>query len=177
MKLLLRALTLLLLTARFVLAQDFVGSDACKSCHQTAYDKWKRSDHWHAMESANPQAVLGDFNDATFEYFGTTSRFYKRDDKYFVETSNAQGKLESFRISYTLGYYPLQQYLVQFADGRIQALSISWDSRPKAAGGQRWYHLYPDEKITASDPLHWTGAFQNWNSRCASCHTTNLAKN
>ena len=129
------------------------------------------------METASSQSVLGDFNDAKFEYFGTTSRFYKHDGAYFVETPNAQGHLESFRISYTLGFYPLQQYLIAFPDGRIQALSISWDSRPKAAGGQRWYHLYPDEKISPSDPLHWTGAFQNWNSRCASCHTTNLAKN
>jgi predicted CXXCH cytochrome family protein len=129
------------------------------------------------MEAATSQSVLGNFNNATFKYFGTTSRFYKRNGAYFVETANAQGRLEEFRISYTLGFYPLQQYLVEFPDGRIQALSISWDSRPKAEGGQRWYHLYPDEQITATDPLHWTGAFQNWNARCASCHTTNLAKN
>src|SRR5262245_14588863 len=59
----------------------------------------------------------------------------------------------------------------------MQALSISWDSRPAAQGGQRWFHLYPDQKVTHDDPLHWTGAFQNWNSRCASCHSTNLVKN
>ena len=45
------------------------------------------------------------------------------------------------------GIDPLQQYLIEFPDGRIQALSIAWDTRPKEQGGQHWFHLYPNEKI------------------------------
>ena len=30
--------------------------------------------------------------------------------------------------------------------GRLQALGIAWDSRPKERGGQRWLHLYPDQR-------------------------------
>ena len=49
---------------------------------------------------------------------------------------------------------------------------------PQAEGGQRWYHLYSeDEKIDYRDPLHWTGPYQNWNTRCAECHSTDLVKN
>src|SRR5690606_31251824 len=73
--------------------------------------------------------------------------------------------------------YPLQQYLIELPQGKLQALSIVWDSRPQEAGGQRWYHLYPDEKIEAGDELHWTGINQNWNFMCADCHSTNLQKN
>ncbi|NND68170.1 MAG: tetratricopeptide repeat protein, partial [Halioglobus sp.] len=54
--------------------------------------------------------------------------------------------------------------------------SIAWDARPANEGGQRWYHLYPDEAIDHSDPLHWTGPYQNWNSRCAECHSTDVHK-
>jgi predicted CXXCH cytochrome family protein len=129
------------------------------------------------MENADAQSVLGDFKDASFDYAGIKSRFFMRDKKYYVETDNARGELETFQIAYTFGHYPLQQYLIAFPDGRMQALSIVWDSRSVAQGGQHWYHLYPDAKVTHGDPLHWTGAFQNWNSRCASCHTTNLVKN
>jgi len=168
---------LALLFAGHVAAQDFVGSEACARCHQDAYAKWRQSDHWHAMQIASDSSVLGDFSDASFDYHGVRSRFYRRNGAFLVETTNDKGQLQEFTIAYTLGFYPLQQYLVGFPDGRLQALSISWDSRPAAQGGQRWYHLYPDENITAADPLHWTGAFQNWNARCASCHTTNLAKN
>ena len=47
---------------------------------------------------------------------------------------------------------PLQQYLIEFPDGRLQALSIAWDSWPKDVGGQRWFHLYPDEDQARRHP-------------------------
>jgi len=158
-------------------APTYVGTTTCASCHKEAYDNWLQSDHRHAMEVADAKSVRGDFNNAAFDYFGTKSRFSTEDGKYYVETDNAQGKLEKFQVAYTFGHYPLQQYLVAFPDGRMQPLAISWDSRPAAQGGQRWFHLYPGQKIAHDDPLHWTGAFQNWNSRCASCHSTDLVKN
>lgn len=167
----------LFVEGEFVLAQDFVGSTECALCHQEAYDNWQLSHHRHAMEVANVDSVLGDFGNTSFDYLGSTAKFYQRDGEFFVETDNSAGELQEFEISYTFGIYPLQQYLVEFPDGRIQALSISWDSRSEEEGGQRWYHLYPEEEIDSDDPLHWTGAFQNWNSRCASCHTTDLNKN
>ena len=34
----------------------------------------------------------------------------------------------------------------------------------------------PTSQHTARDPLHWTGPYYNWNSRCAECHSTNLSK-
>ena len=61
--------------------------------------------------------------------------------------------------------------------GRYQALGIAWDSRPKEQGGQRWFHLYPDQKLPAGDRLHWTGRDQTWNYMCADCHSTDLHKN
>jgi hypothetical protein len=39
-------------------------------------------------------------------------------------------------VKYTFGIDP-KQYLVEFSDGRLQALSLAWDSRPKEQGGQR----------------------------------------
>ncbi|HVY54950.1 MAG TPA: tetratricopeptide repeat protein, partial [Thermodesulfobacteriota bacterium] len=75
------------------------------------------------------------------------------------------------------GVYPLQQYLIEFPDGRLQALGIAWDSRPREDGGQKWFHLYPDGKITHADTIHWTGLDQNWNFMCAECHSTDVKKN
>ncbi len=75
------------------------------------------------------------------------------------------------------GVQPLQQYLVEFPDGRLQALGVAWDTRPKTAGGQRWFQLYPNEQLHAGDRLHRTGIDQNWNYQCADCHSTNLRKN
>ena len=158
-------------------APAFVGSQACAGCHQTETALWKESQHKHAMQHATVASVLGNFDDASFDYFGVHSRFLKKDNKFFVETDGPDGKLAAFEVKYTFGIDPLQQYLIEFPDGRIQALSIAWDSRPKDQGGQRWFHLYPNEEIKHDDVLHWTRLNQNWNFMCAECHSTGVKKN
>ena len=155
----------------------FVGSAACGACHQGEMAAWRNSHHDLAMAEATEQSVLGNFDGATFSYGDVTSRFFRRDGKFFVHTDGADGKLADFQIRYTFGFYLLQQYLIAFPDGRMQALGIAWDSRPKDKGGQRWFHLYPDQKLKAGDPVHWTGIDQTWNFQCAECHSTELRKN
>jgi len=158
-------------------AATFVGSETCAGCHRTEAELWGNSQHRHAMDHATDTSVLGDFNNASFDYYGTHSRFFRRNGKFLVETDGPDGKPDVFEIRYTFGVDPLQQYLIAFPDGRLQALSIAWDSRPKERGGQRWFHLYPNEEIKHDDVLHWTKLNQNWNFMCAECHSTGVHKN
>ena len=158
-------------------AATFVGSDVCAGCHQTEAKLWHGSHHEQAMDHATEKSVLGDFNDAGFNYYGMHSRFFRKDGKFLLETDGPDGRLATFEVKYTFGVYPLQQYLIEFADGRIQALSIAWDSRSKEQGGQRWFHLYPNEDIKHDDILHWTKLNQNWNFMCSECHSTGVQKN
>jgi len=158
-------------------AAKYAGSDTCLSCHIAEAAEWRQSQHRAAMAEANEQTVLGNFNNAKFTHAGITSTFFKRDGKFYTRTDGPDGKLADFQIKYTFGVYPLQQYLVEFPDGRLQALSIAWDARAGKDHGQRWFHLYPRERITHDDELHWTRATQNWNFTCADCHSTELRKN
>lgn len=155
----------------------FIGGESCRSCHQAEFKAWQGSHHDLAMQLPTADTVLGDFNKAKFQYNGITTTFFQRDGRYFVHTDGEDGTLQDFPVSYVFGVYPLQQYLLPLDRGRLQALSIAWDSRPQAEGGQRWFHLYPDDVIDYKDPLHWTGPYQNWNTRCAECHSTDLQKN
>jgi predicted CXXCH cytochrome family protein len=156
---------------------NFVGSEACASCHQAEARLWQTSHHFFAMQHATGKSVLGDFSGVSFEHFGMRSKFYRRGGKFLVETDGADGKPAEFQVQYTFGLAPLQQYLVAFPGGRLQALPIAWDSRPKSQGGQRWFHLYPNDKIGHDDALHWTKPYQNWNYMCAECHSTGVRKN
>jgi predicted CXXCH cytochrome family protein len=158
-------------------AAKFVGSETCAGCHQSEGQLWRASQHNLAMAHATDKSVLGDFNDAGFDYYGVHSRFFKKGEKFLVETDGPDGKLAVFEVKYTFGVDPLQQYLVEFPDGRVQALSLAWDTRPKDKGGQRWFHLYPGEQIKHDDVLHWTKLNQNWNFMCAECHSTGVRKN
>lgn len=155
----------------------FVGNASCSGCHQAAADAWSGSHHARAMQHAEPGAVLGDFSDAKLAVEGGDVLFTRRDGRFLVHTDGPDGEPAFFEIRYVIGFEPLQQYLVALPDGRLQALPYAWDARPVADGGQRWYSLYPGERIAAGDPLHWTGPYQNWNWMCADCHTTNLDRN
>jgi len=154
----------------------YVGARVCTECHPDEAARWRGSDHDRAMTEAGEQTVLGDFNDTTFTAHGLTSRFFRRDGRYWVETQGPTGATETYPIRYTFGWRPLQQYLIEFPGGRLQSLGIAWDSRDREDGGQRWFQLYPDERLDATHPLHWTGREQNWNYQCAECHSTNLRK-
>jgi hypothetical protein len=112
-------------------AATYAGSDSCQSCHEKEYSLWKSSHHYQAMQVASDETVLGNFSDSEFEYAGIHSRFYKKDGKFFVETDNENGELQEFEISYTFGFYPLQQYLVPFPNGRKQkAANAGFTSTP-----------------------------------------------
>ena len=162
-------------------AQTYVGSQVCADCHQAEYSAWMGSDHQLAMQPATAETVAGDFSNTEFDYAGITSSFSESGSQsgsgYVVRTDGADGELADFSVQYTFGVVPLQQYLLKSPGGRLQALGISWDSRPADQGGARWFHLRQDEAVDHTDVLHWTQPSANWNFMCADCHSTALQKN
>ena len=152
-------------------AVAYVGDASCVECHPKESRDWQGSHHQRAMQLATVHTVLGDFRGATFSERGVTWRFFSREGKFFVHTEGGDGKPADFEIKYTFGVAPLQQYFVEFPGGRLQSLTIAWD-----VAKNRWFSLYPGERIAPDDPLHWTGRLQNANLMCAECHTTDFRK-
>lgn len=157
---------------------EYVGTESCVSCHTEQVEDWKDSDHDKAMDHATNDSVLGDFSGQTVKFEKRKAKFFKKDNKYFVEIIELDQNLlevkEAVEVSYTFGHDPLQQYMVEFEDGRIQLLPFSWDSRKKSEGGQKWFDLYPD--TTKTDTFYWKNTGQNWNFMCADCHSTDVKK-
>jgi len=156
---------------------EYVGTPNCASCHEAQHQGWLGSHHDLAMQKATPETVLGDFNDVKVKYYQETVRFVRDGDSFFVEALGADGKRGRFPVIYTFGVEPLQQYLVEVEPGRLQSFLFAWDTRSREGGGQRWFHLQPDEYIGPGDALHWTAPSYNWNYSCADCHSTALKKN
>jgi tetratricopeptide (TPR) repeat protein len=150
----------------------YVGDQSCKKCHATEFKEWKQSHHYMSMLPPNDSTVKGDFNNVTFSADGVSSRFYKKGSKFYINTEGDDGKNHDFEVKYIFGFTPLQQYLVQFPGGRMQVPRLSWDVNKK-----KWFNQYAGQKIPSHDWLHWTGNAQNWNTMCATCHSTNLRKN
>ena len=155
----------------------YVGTPQCASCHLAQHKDWTGSHHDLAMQTATPATVLAPFNGEHFTQDRITSTFTQRNGKFYVRTDGADGRLQDFEVTHALGITPLQQYLIPMPNGGMQALTIAWDTRPKAKGGQRWFHLQAGQRIRAGDEMHWTGRQNNWNFMCAECHTTQFKKN
>ncbi len=153
-------------------ANSFIGDQQCKNCHAPEYKAWAGSGHFKAMLPANDSTVAGDFNNKKLVANGISSRFFKKNGKFYINTEGEDGPNQDFEIRYTFGYYPLQQYLVEFPGGRMQSTRASWDVKNK-----KWFYQYPGQKIPAHNWFHWTANAANWNTMCSSCHSTNLQKN
>ena len=150
---------------------QYVGSERCKACHEKAYAGWKGSNHARAMQAARDGTVLGDFSGATLVHRGKAWRFFRQGEKFMAHAEGPDGEMRDFEVTYTFGVAPLQQYLVPFPGGRLQALSAAWDTKRK-----RWFHVNPGPAAPPGDWLHWTRQGQNWNAMCSDCHSTAVRK-
>jgi len=74
----------------------YVDDRACAACHAAPARAWSGSHHARAMQVADETTVLGDFADARFARFGVTSRFFRRDGRFFVETEGPDGRPGQF---------------------------------------------------------------------------------
>jgi predicted CXXCH cytochrome family protein len=156
---------------------SFVSRSACGGCHQAEVEAWSTSHHARSMAEAGPTSIVGDLSKKVQSGVKEPKASLKRSGETFVVTTEGRtGKIEDFRVRYTFGFHPLQQYLVDGDRGRLQPLRLSWDNRSASEGGQRWFHQYPEEDIPVGDLLHWTGANQNYNGMCADCHSTDLRR-
>lgn len=151
---------------------SFEGSASCIECHQQEYDLWQNSHHDLAMKIADSTTIRGDFNDVTFTHKGIISRFYRKDGDYYVNTQINDGSYADYKIIYTFGVTPLQQYIVEFPDGVYNCLLTAWDDLEN-----KWFHLLPDIDLELDEWLFWTNGGQRWNTMCADCHSTDLRKN
>jgi predicted CXXCH cytochrome family protein len=163
-----------------ILGEDaLLGSQQdCTSCHLEEKRAWENSHHRHAMHPADPEWVLGDFDAGDVVEGEYRARFSMSGNSYWVQLENEKGKVRAYKIAYTFGWHPLQQYLVQVEAplgeglGTLQCLPWAWDIEK-----ERWFHLFVSENPKPGESIHWTGWAQNWNHMCADCHVTSYQKN
>lgn len=169
-------LSLLFLCSSLTFANDYVGSEQCSSCHEKEQNEWETSQHSRSMSHASDATVLADFNNVSLNFAGKENKFYRKGEEFWVYIAGFNGQFEHYQIKYTFAVDPLQQYMVELKDGRVQLIPFAWDSRSTEQGGQRWFHLYP-QFTNDTDEFFWLNQGQNWNYMCADCHSTNLQKN
>lgn len=149
----------------------YLGDAGCIACHKEEFNAWQYSHHDLAMQEVTERTVLGDFDSISASIDGVNYFFFKREANFFVKIKEINGSENEYKITQVFGLTPLQQYLIDFPDGKKQVLRVSWDTLEK-----KWFHQYAGDRISQTDWMHWTNGAQNWNTMCAECHSTNLKK-
>ena len=157
--------------------EGFVGSTVCAPCHQTQSEAYQKSHHARALVTPNADGANARFYGSHFTTkLGGTTTFSVRDGAPMASSPMPGGKTASLPIAYTSGVWPLEQYVVATERGKLQSLGVAWDSRARAEGGAKWFHVYGANGIAPGDTLFFTSPSQNWNHVCADCHSTSVER-
>ncbi|MFG1591168.1 ammonia-forming cytochrome c nitrite reductase subunit c552 [Halobacteriovorax sp. CON-3] len=142
----------------------------CFKCHEGISTLWQSSDHFHSMNKVSEKSVKGDFNNQSFKANKTKYRFKNSKGQYYISIDGVD-----FKVLYTFGHYPLQQYVIDYGkQGKFQVAPIAWDIEAK-----KWFNTLSEverQNPHLRDSLKWDNRVNNWNNRCASCHSSGLDK-
>jgi predicted CXXCH cytochrome family protein len=174
-------------------AASYVGSIACRRCHEDHYRSWHRTFHRTMTQEASPRnaaAVLGDFSGATYRYDGVEARMDRDSAGAFRMTFTSLTAPSSppvtAIISRAVGSRRYQQYLTRVGDAEYR-LPIAFHVEE-----QRWFpmngaFLFPSTRapaapaasVSAGAPTFGGGDYDRhvtrWNDNCVFCH--NVAPN
>ena len=92
------------------------------------------------MAVTRDKAVLADINHTYAVHLNQKAVFYTTTEQFFIRLNKA-GLEGEYPITCTLGYFPLQQYLVETSCGTCQVLPFASDSQRNRVGRQRWFHV------------------------------------
>ena len=146
----------------------FVGSNACRACHEEHFESWARTFHHTMTQQASAQSVVGMFDGRTVSYAGKSARPTARDGRYFMELPTAEGGRREAEVVLTVGSRRYQQYFEREKRGAGFAfvrLPILWHIE-----AQRWLHI--NTVFLNPDSDDWDEHRSTWNSNCILCHNT-----
>jgi len=98
---------------------DYVGADACKSCHPKKHETWSEHPHRWMNASANVESVVGDFSgdaNALIRYRGGEATFY-RDGQAYRMRLRRDNVERIYDINRTIGSRFQQYYVGMLVDG------------------------------------------------------------
>ena len=114
----------------------YLQSGDCRKCHEGNYATWHATFHRTMTREADEENVLGDFErDNSLIYQGIRADMVRKDNRYWMNLTGADGKKQQLEIVRTVGSRRMQQYLTKEGDRWIR-LPVAYDLVQR-----RWMHL------------------------------------
>ncbi|HEY7376530.1 MAG TPA: multiheme c-type cytochrome, partial [Polyangia bacterium] len=155
----------------------YVGSMACRRCHQDHYRSWARTFHRTMTTNATATTVRGDFSGATLRHAGVEARMDRdADGGYRMTFASAGAPARTVKVVRAVGSRRYQQYLAAEGDA-LWRLPVAYQIEEK-----RWFpmtgaFLFPDD-AAVDDPTRpsyggnavFDRHVTRWNDNCVFCH-------
>jgi hypothetical protein len=163
---------------------EYVGSEPCKNCHWREHDSWKHTMHSKFVQEASEFTVVGDFeinNTLSVKVTGNspklaqekvTTKMYKKDGRYYVNTIGPDWEFHEYEISHVIGIDRRQTYLTKFSNGALHVLPVEWKVDEK-----KWEDEDGLKKHYPEDGKYWSDPGRVWQFRCGGCHVTGMKIN
>ena len=144
---------------------DYIGPEACGSCHADEYARWTQSLH-RVMnaKASDPGAVIGNFDNASLRYAGGEVHFTHDATGYAMTIGSVH-----YRVTRTIGRRALQEY-VGVEDGHSDEVRLPFGWWPHAGG---WMPQVAFDPWLAERDFHpYEPVRAAWAERCPWCHST-----
>lgn len=153
----------------------YLGSVACRDCHEPFYEKWSTSWHGLAMRPYTPEFARANLAAQT-EPISIGGRSYHaaiEGEGGFVVESAPDGE-RRLPIAHVLGGKNVLYFLTPYRGGRLQVLPLAFDARARewydALGSMvRHFREEPDQALA------WTDRLLTFNAACFGCHVSQLS--
>src|SRR5690606_8433837 len=112
--------------------EDFVGAEACSSCHSDIYSKWKTSTHGQAGGSPKDVKVIGYFDGIPRKFKDATLTPYRAENgDYMFNLKTVDLPEQTYRVDEVVGGGHMigggtQTYFSYFPDGTLRMLPFDF---------------------------------------------------
>lgn len=170
------------LVPRQQIGDEYVSSQACRSCHPGRFSSWHRTFHRTMTQLASPQSVIpshtGQFDGVVLRSRGRRYDLERRGDEFWVrmvdpdwdrdrrarglDDTGVNPPVVARRLVMTTGSHHQQTYWVPSRWGN-ELLQFPWEFH---IGEKIWFPT-EDAELREESPERYSG---HWNSSCIHCH-------
>lgn len=120
---------------------DFLGSEACASCHPKEYDLWKGSTHGQAGGDPTPANVIGKFEGQSLAFRDATVRPLRKNGQYVFQFFPKNLPAQEFQVDAVVGGGHMigggsQTYFSEFPDGTLRFLPFDFIKKEQVWFGE-----------------------------------------
>jgi tetratricopeptide (TPR) repeat protein len=167
---------------------DFVGSEACASCHQREYDAWRRSTHGRAGGTPSAERSIADFDGRPIRFADAVVIPSVRDGVYQFEVRQVGEPVRVFRVDGVIGGGHMvgggtQGFVSRFPDGTVRFLPFDfirregvWFCNTGTRGRTGYHRIAPDMRLAECGdwpPVRILGDEPRFAS-CQQCHGSQI---